>query len=324
MTEAAQHPVVIWRLMDGKPGHESQSLGLVRALERLHPVHCEDIPVAGLALGPLAWVSRRFPAGAFRPRPDLLIGAGHATHWPLLCARRAWGGATLALMKPSMPRHWFDWVVAPAHDQVDGDNVIVTQGVLNAMQPGRKRPGHALVLVGGESKHFPWDNNRVMVQVEAILARMPQARVTDSRRTPGPLRQELASRFAARYQPWESCPPGWLAAELAEAEAAWVSEDSVSMIYESLTAGCAVGLIGLARPDQPAGRLVRGIQTLERAGQVIRFDDWYAGQDRLHAPEPALREADRVAGLISGELGWRAASDGAQMAASESPRPMAK
>lgn len=299
MAEVLQRPVVIWRLLDGKPGHESQSLGLQRALERLLPVQCEDIPVTGMSLGPLSWLSRRFPDGAARPRPDLLIGAGHATHWPLLCARRAWGGATLALMKPSMPRHWFDWVVAPAHDQVEGGNVIVTQGVLNAMQPGRKRPGSALVLVGGESKHFPWDNHRVMVQIEAILTKLPQARVTDSRRTPLPLRQELARRFAGRYQPWEDCPPGWLAAELAETEMAWVSEDSVSMIYESLTAGCAVGLIGLPRADKPAGRIVRGIQALEQAGQVIRFDDWYAGRASLRAAEPAFREADRVAGLIA-------------------------
>lgn len=302
MTEATTRPWIIWRLLDGKPGHESQSLGLVRALERRHALQCVDLPVAGLSTGPLSWLAGRFPPGEGRPGPDLLIGAGHATHWPLLCARRAHGGLALALMKPSMPRRWFDWVVAPAHDQVTGGNVIVTQGVLNAMRPADKRAGYTLVLVGGESKHFPWDDGRVMAQIEAILVRHPQARITDSRRTPASLRRELTARYSAFYQPWEACPPGWLAGELAQAETAWVSEDSVSMIYESLTAGCAVGLIGLPSPDKPAGRLVRGIESLAAGGQIVRFDDWHAGRVGLKVAEPPLQEADRVADLVAAGL----------------------
>lgn len=292
---------VVWRLMDGKPGHESQSLGLVQALERLHPVRCEDIPVTGLGLGPLDWVAGRFPPGFVKPRPDLIIGAGHATHWPLLCAHRVYGGLTLALMKPSLPKRWFHWIVAPAHDDVRGDNVIVTQGVLNAMRPARKQPGRVLVLVGGVSKHFLWDDARVMAQIDAVLAAFPQALITDSRRTPDALRQDLAGRYAGFYHPWDRCPPGWLAGELASAENVWVSEDSVSMIYESLTAGCAVGLIGLQRPDQAAGRLVRGIETLVQAGQVVRFDDWHAGHG-LRPANPPLREAERVAQQVAAVL----------------------
>ncbi len=304
VSDSTQRPWVVWRLTDGKPGHESQSLGLVQALQRLHPVLCEDMPVAGLGLGPLSWVGGRFPPGVGKPAPDLILGAGHGTHWPLLCARRVHGGRALALMKPSLPGAWFDWVVAPAHDEMRGDQVIVTQGVLNAMQPGRKRQGRVLVLVGGVSKHFIWDDARVMAQIDAILAAFPQAAITDSRRTPEALRNELAARYADFYHPWNDCPPGWLANELAVAESVWVSEDSVSMIYESLTAGCAVGLIGLQRPDKAAGRLVRGIETLVQAGQVVRFDDWHAGRI-LRPAEPPLREADRVARQVAAGLAAR-------------------
>ena len=300
-TSSLSRPLVVWRLLDGKPGHESQSLGLVQALGRLREVRCEDMPVAGLGLGLFSWLLGRFTPGFMKPRPDLVVGAGHATHWPLLCARRAYGGRILALMKPSLPCAWFDWVVAPEHDDVSGAHVIVTRGVLNAMQPGRKQAGRVLVLVGGVSKHFIWDDARVMVQIEAILAAFPQALITDSRRTPDSLRKELAARYAGFYQPWNLCPPGWLAAELAMADSVWVSEDSVSMIYESLTAGCAVGLIGLQRPVQAPGRLVRGLTALADAGLVVRFDDWHAGQ-ALRAAEPPLREADRVAAQICEDM----------------------
>lgn len=73
------------------------------------------------------------------------------------------------------------------------------------------------------------------------------------------------------------------------------------MIYEALTAGGAVGLIGLPPPAQVPGRLVRGITALVESGKVVRFADWQAGRP-LQAAMPPLAEADRVAGLLWREL----------------------
>lgn len=299
MRDAAPQPLVIWRLMDGKPGHESQTLGLVKALERLAiergmpaPL-CIDMPLGDYAYPLWDWLFKRFRPGFLKPRPDFIIGAGHRTHWPMLCARRSFGGKAVALMSPTLPSWCFDWVVAPAHDGLTGRNVIVTQGVLNAMQPAAiKRPGYTVVMVGGVSKHFLWDDAQVLAQLDEIMRRHPQVRLTDSRRTPPALRAELAKRWPVEYQPWEQCPTGWLANELAIAENAWVTEDSVSMIYEALTAGCAVGLVGLARPEGKVGRLVRGIEALVQGGWVRRLPEQLSS---LSLGRGLLNEADRVA-----------------------------
>lgn len=289
-------PLVVWRLLDGKPGHESQSLGLARALARLTSVSVHDLPVRDIAAGPFGWLLRRFPAGRDLPDPDFIIGAGHATHWPLLCARRARGGRAVVLMKPSLPKRWFDRVVAPEHDGVrPGGNVIVTRGVLNAMRPGQKQAGRALVMVGGESKHFIWRDEDVLAAVSAIMTAWPGATITDSRRTPSDLSTRLARDYGDRFLAWGDCPPGWLAAELAQAEVAWVTEDSVSMIYEALTAGCAVGLLGLGRV-QGSRRLVNGIDQLLRLGLLQRLAPGQVS-GCLHQPPP-LQEADRVARII--------------------------
>lgn len=300
---AAEAPLVVWRLLDGKPGHESQSLGLVRALARLTRVSTHDLPVRGIAAGPFSWLFRRFPAGHDLPDPDLIIGAGHATHWPLLCARRARGGSAVVLMKPSLPGGWFDRVVAPEHDGVrPGGNVIVTRGVLNAMRPGQKVPGSVLIMVGGESKHFIWRDEDVLAAVSAIMTAWPAATVTDSRRTPPALSAKLAEAWGGRFLPWGDCPPGWLAGELARTEVAWVTEDSVSMIYEALTAGCAVGLIGLSQTaGGSGGRLIVGLNGLKRLGLVTSFAEWQAAHVPLHAPGTPVREADRVASLLLAE-----------------------
>jgi len=299
----SKQTLTIWRLLDGKPGHESQTLGLARALERVcarrGPCHvrCVDIPLNGPRPTLWHWLFRRFPPGFLKPRPDFIIGAGHRTHWPLLCARRAAGGRVIALMTPSLPRLCFDRIVAPWHDGVSGRNVIVTRGVLNAMRPGAKVAGHALIMVGGVSKHFPWHDDQVLAQIDTLMQRHPQALLTDSRRTPQALRAVLAARWPDAYHPWEQCPPGWLAGELAVTETAWVSEDSVSMIYEALTAGCAVGLITLAAPGVVSGRLARGIASLVVEGMVTRLDELSPGESPRVA-RPLLDEAERVAQLL--------------------------
>lgn len=296
MTQAVPHCRIVWRLIDGKPGHENQTLGLVQAMQRQGDCRVIDIPVASLRLtgwrALLSWLLRRFPRQPDWPAPDWIVAAGHATHWPLLCAQRACGGRTVVLMKPSLPLSWFDHVVVPEHDEVSGANVISTRGVLNPMRPGDKVPGSALALVGGISKHFGWDNASVLRQLVTLREAWPGLRVTDSRRTPAALREQLREAFGDACQPWEQCPPGWLAAQLAITEVVWVSEDSVSMIYEALTAGCRTGLLELPTNVKP-GRLVRGIEALVAEGVVVRYSAWQVGE-ALPAGR-GLQEADRVA-----------------------------
>jgi hypothetical protein len=285
-------------LTDGKPGHESQTLGLASALLRLNPdTQIHDIALQHQRIGFWHWLLKRFAPGRDVPTPDLIIGAGHRTHWGLLAARRSYGGHVVALMTPSLPKAWFNTVVAPEHDGLSGANVIRTRGVLNAMRPGEKKLDHTLVLVGGEGKHFIWDDDAVFRAVSQLASASKVLVITDSRRTPTALRQRLSAEFASRYQPWESCSQGWLQAQLASAEAAWVTEDSVSMIYESLSAGCRVGLIALSGGQ---GRLAQGIATLEADGLVTR---WAIDAAPTIASLPArvvvLSEADRVARQLS-------------------------
>jgi mitochondrial fission protein ELM1 len=299
MQDAATQSLVIWRLMDGKPGHENQTLGLVRALERLaaergmDAPRCIDMPLEDFSYTLWDWLFKRFRPGFLQPRPDFIIGAGHRTHWPMLCARRSFGGKTIALMSPSLPLSWFNTVVIPEHDNRSDRNVIVTRGVLNAMQPGEKQVGKTLVLVGGEGKHFAWDDAAVYQAVAQLAQTNDELIITDSRRTPKALRLRLQAEFATRYQPWESCPNGWLHAQLASAETAWVTEDSVSMIYESLSAGCRVGLIALSGGQ---GRLAQGIANIEADGLVVR---WSLEEGQTLPALPArvvvLNEAGRVA-----------------------------
>ncbi|MDP1540921.1 MAG: ELM1/GtrOC1 family putative glycosyltransferase [Moraxellaceae bacterium] len=282
-------PLIIWRLVDGKPGHENQTLGLANAMRRVcereqRPCTVCDIPVNRQQAGPSAYLQRKFPAGEGLPAPDFILAAGSGTHWSLLCAKRCYGGKTVVLMKPSLPLSWFDWVVAPEHDAVSGKNVISTKGVLNPMQPGEKVPGSVLVLVGGKSKHFEWDDERVLQSLLDIRKKHPNLLLTDSRRTPTALRARLSQVFDDQYLPWEMFNSSALVDQLAKTETVYVTEDSVSMVYEALTAGCYVNTIEVGR-SRKQGRLARGLSLLSQSN-LINSD---------HTKDSNFNESERLA-----------------------------
>ncbi|MEE9343285.1 MAG: ELM1/GtrOC1 family putative glycosyltransferase, partial [Gammaproteobacteria bacterium] len=127
--------MIIWRFVDDRPGHENQTQGLIQALQALSDMTVFEINVLHQLSKPWHWLTKYFPAGDAIPAPDLLLGAGHATHWPMLVARHTFGGRVVVLMQPSFPLCWFDLCVIPEHDHPDNSkSVFVTKGVLNKVQ----------------------------------------------------------------------------------------------------------------------------------------------------------------------------------------------
>jgi mitochondrial fission protein ELM1 len=296
----------LWRFSDGKPGHDNQSLGLTEALAEQTPttIHTLDVHPGGNA-GPQwlsHWLWRRYPPGALLPAPDLLLGAGHATHGPMLAAQRAYGGRTLVLMRPSLPRRCFDLCLIPAHDgRPENARTRVSRGPLNRVrtQPGQARPHH-LLLIGGPSKHYRWNDADLTEQIavlDAVGAAHWQAVL--SRRTPAEFARQLAARCPAIPQILPgTVAPDWLKDQLPGCREIWVTPDSASMVYEALSSGAATGIFDL--PVRHRSRVVRGIQSLVEDGLLTRWQDWRAGR-KLTAPSPPFDEARRLAPWI---LSW--------------------
>ena len=295
----ASNPLVIWRLLDGKPGHERQSLGLCNALARRLTVERHDLRLSAVSKGAQLWqlLTGRFPLGRDLPRPDLVIGSGHRAHLALLAAVKVYGGRSLVIMKPSLPRYWFDLCVVPVHDGLDGDGVFVTEGAMNDVWIERTgRPEQALLLLGGPSDHFKWDDDRVLEQVRQLAegSRAQRWRVSDSRRTPEGFLDRVRALGLANLEvtDWRSVGADWLPQQLASSDPVWVSQDSVSMIYESLTAGARVGLLELAPSKE--SRVAAGVQRLVEQRRVTRFSEWVLDQ-RLVTACSTFNEAERCA-----------------------------
>ena len=230
--------------------------------------------------------------------PDLIIGAGHQLHKPMLRTRWHLGGRCVVLMRPSLPSFLFDLALVPQHDRVwIKRNVEPTLGMLSPSQDGEADPQRGIVLLGGISKHFHWSNIDVAQQVHKIVSEAPQQQwlVIDSRRTPKALRGHLNLPANAKYVHWRDTQPSWLTRQLSLSSSTWVTPDSASMVYEALSFAGRVGVIEL-RPRWRRNKLAHGIRSLHALGYVGLVDKGPLCQQNLN--KVALAEHKRCAKLI--------------------------
>lgn len=297
-----KRPLRVWRFSDGKAGHDNQSGGLLEALRRLRPVEHHDLGPSSTTTALAAWLLGRVPS-VWRelPAPDLLLGAGHQTHLSLLAARKQRGGKAVVLMRPTLPLALFDLCLIPEHDAPPvRANVLTTRGALNRIQPSTVLESErGLLLIGGPSTHFGWDNTEIYQQITAVLqahATM-QWTLTTSRRTPADFLQGLPVVPDGRLAvvPATATNHHWLPAQLARAHQVWVTADSVSMVYEALTAGAAVGVFAV--PLKRSNRISRGLDRLIAQGWLTPFARWRQTA-QLTRPTGSFAEADRCAHWI--------------------------
>lgn len=250
--------------MDGKKGHEKQTQALIEGLKVQPGFEFEEFAIP--CPSPYSYVNTL-------PRPDLVIGAGHATHLSLLANKLLYGGKTVLLMKPSLPAMLFDLVFVPQHDMCTSfGNVHFTEGVLSPSIDKKPNPNCGVILLGGTSRHFEWSTSEVIQQVQEIASRNPAKTwtVCDSPRTPIGCLASIPDRRNVAKKPWQETDESFLTNLLSVSSATWVSCDSVTMLYEALGTRAKVGILmlasnkSLARPN----KLLRGIEKLAASRRV--------------------------------------------------------
>lgn len=305
--------MVIYIISDGKKGHLTQTRGLARALmaraaelcPEAPPSSCHEVDVSRLSLPAKFFYQGQ---GLSYPPADLVLCAGHGTHLPAIRLARRMHAPCMVCMKPSLPLRLFSLVIAPQHDFAGCDelppHVFLTNGALNSITPHPEvEKKETLLLIGGPSKEFGWDADRLLTQISTITRYSTRHMVlTTSRRTPADFVQRLTAECPSiRIEPVESTGPTWVADHLAAAEEVWVTQDSVSMVYEALSSGAPVGIIEMPTHPKRVGkapsRVARGLSQLVEHAYVTTFTNWAKNEHTLTAGPP-LHEADRAAAYI--------------------------
>lgn len=308
----------IWHLTDHKAGHVAQARGLFAALERAGiAVNVVDVSVNDLSNYALFfnWVFGgrigRLPnVLENQKQPDLIVGVGHATHWSLILLKKCFPNAkSIVLMRPTLPISFFDFAIVPAHDYVEEkpkvpEHVFITQGVLNPLVNRHcHQKNRHLILIGGASKRYGYSEEELITQIQMLLAKLdsqgvPQTVIlTTSRRTPLTfLENKYFEDHVDEIQifPVSVTPTGWLFEQLQLAEVVWVTQDSGSMLFEALTAGCNVGL--LAMPQIKKDTVTQATKLLTEQRFFLPLSAYLKGEK--FQDKPPLQEADLVAAKL--------------------------
>lgn len=291
----------VWLLTDNKPGHRNQLKGLGNRL-RVNAgaaTHWIDAPALNVSLWrAVTGLPPAMPPGL--PAPNLIIAAGTATHRLLLALRRKPGAKTVVLMKPAFPLSWVNAAIVPEHDRLPaGKRTLLTEGCINSVTPLARitdKP-EALILVGGPSPHFRWDDDVVFDQISYLIATYPSWRwtISGSRRTPETLSKRLQSLDGLKVTVADPqrTHADWLPHQLAASRAVWITPDSLSMVSEAATSGVPAGLLQLT--PNSGSRVADGVNRMVERGHVARWSDHAAVMGGAPQDHHRLWEADRAA-----------------------------
>lgn len=271
-------------ILEGRPGHEKQSLAIALALQEMAGAEVQQVQLGAAKLFRQAWNFCRLfllPDGGCDiclDDTDLLIGTGSKTHIALLGCKKKYAIPVVTCMAPEpYLRHKFDLCCVPLHDGLqEADNLFLTNGP--PVMPGPVLPRDAtsgLILIGGEdSRSHVWNSNEINDYVKEIVQSHPdiQWRVSSSPRTPATcveLLLEVAKGMDnMTFFHFKDTPRGWVEEQYANATYAWVTADSISMVYEAITAGCKVGILPV-QWHKPDNKFQKSIDYLVADGLVM-------------------------------------------------------
>ncbi|WP_339871654.1 mitochondrial fission ELM1 family protein [uncultured Brevundimonas sp.] len=295
-------PLTVWVVSDGRAGIENQALGLAEAIQRLTPAtltvkrirwrpRADRLPVflkTPALLDPSSDSVTPVPGEAW---PDLWIATGRATLPLSLAVRRRSGGRTFVVQTqdPRLSPSRFDMVVAPAHDELAGDNVYRITGSPHRVTPARIAAAAAAmadtlaplphprvaVLIGGRSAAFDLTEAHAADLADriarAIRAAGGSLLLTFSRRTPAGARAVMTDRLARLPGLiWDERGPNPYFAFLGAADHVLVTEDSANMAAEAAATGRPVHILPMVA-RRPAGKFARLHADLEGRGATRPF-----------------------------------------------------
>lgn len=285
---------VCWVVTEGIAGTENQCIGVAEALGIAPVVKRVKLRFPWKQLSP--WLrlchDKALAAGSDAiapPWPDIALVSGRKAVGVGLDIKRASGGKTLLvqIQDPKLPARLFDLVVAPQHDDIRGDNVLVTTAGLHRVTAEKLAAARqdwacklaalpeprVAVMIGGNSRAHRMTAaaaEKLADGLQKLAAEGAGLMITASRRTGDAnaalLREKITGKNVFF---WDGQGENPYFGFLALADYIIVTEDSVSMVSEAISTGKPVYIASL---EGGARRLDNFHRLLREQGYTRPFD----------------------------------------------------
>ena len=218
------------------------------------------------------------------------------------------------IQDPKVNLNHFDFIVAPEHDSIDGENVISTKGAihylteyeinenknyLNSFIKKDERKIWALII-GGPTKHYEYSRENIKVIFEnlnnLIKKNNFQLVVIPSMRTPKNIFQYAKEYFGENHTVIENVDKKAYLSVLAISQQIVVTCDSSSMISESALTGEPIYVANI--PPKKNDKRFKKFRNLFRELNIIRN----LGEEMEIWNYQKLDETNRVANIIKEKI----------------------
>lgn len=298
----------VWVLTEGAAGMENQALGLAEAMQFGQIItHCIKLHGLYKWLAPYISWGWRDKEGQFQePWPNMIIACGRKAITPALWLKRMYNIPVVYIQDPYISTKHFDYVVAPLHDGVRGENVISMLGACHRVSEEK------LAKAAQEFKHLFLDNKKPICSfiiggpnrsfqmplhiIQEAIGQLTKTQngdvwVSTSRRTPIEITNYLKTVPNIHLIMPESPVNPYLGL-LAYSDICLLTADSVSMVSECIASKASVYLVPLLGKSKKFSKFY---DALGEKG-LIR---WWSNNTPLQTYEkPSCDEVKRVANHV--------------------------
>ena len=247
---------ILW-ISDGKKGHEKQVEILLNEISKTENIEIKKeiiqlsklsqllelaIYSTSLLFGNLFLSKRKFSAYK-KNKINIVIGAGSSIHIRMLLiksylSQKDTSIKAISILAPNLFKNQFDIICSPTHDikKLSKTNkVIYFEGSLAKVSSSETDESIGFIGIGGINKHYIFDQEAIMLQIEFLLGLYPQKKwfLFTTRRTPNEMIDRV-NKVASENNNLVIAHDNY--DEIIEkASVKVVTQDSMNMVYESLS-----------------------------------------------------------------------------------------
>ena len=247
---------ILW-ISDGKKGHEKQVEILLNEISKTENINIKKeifllsklsqiiellIYSTSLLFGNLFLNKKKFLTFK-KNKIDVVIGAGSSIYIRMLLiksylSKNETSIKAISVLTPNLYKNHFDIICAPMHDikkVSKTKKVIYFEGSMARVSTSEVDDSIGFIGIGGINKHYVFDQDAIMLQIEFLLGLYPQKKwfVFTTRRTPNEMSKKVKS-LALKNNNLIISDDNY--DEIIEkASVKVVTQDSVNMVYESLS-----------------------------------------------------------------------------------------